>query len=137
MTTEEMVLQKIREANDGGRTNTFAEFIASVFKDRFVEIYLGDAYEEISTEQVSTEYPAVFCGKVVGAYNTCLVVNSVFIDGSDQKEPKFRLGNVVFINERAIRALSEVDGRGTLEDMFLKSKETLGIKLLANKIKAH
>ncbi len=34
----------------------------------------------------------------------------------------------MFVNERAIRALSEVDGNGTLEDMMLRSKETLDIK---------
>jgi hypothetical protein len=134
MATEQMVLQKIQEANEEGRTKTFAEFIASMFAGKFIEIYLGDAYEDISTEQVSTECPAVFCGKVIGAYDTCLVVNSVFIDHTDSKNPKYKLGNMVFINERSIRALSEVDGRGTLDDMFLKSRETLGIKAVASKI---
>ena len=129
MATEQMVLQKIQEANDGGRTNTFAEFIADIFKGKFIEIYLNDTYEEVSTEQVSTEYPAVFCGKVIGAYRECLMINSVFIEHArDHKNRTAKLGNMVFINERTIKALSEVDGKGTLDDMFLKSMDTLGIK---------
>lgn len=125
MVTIESVLQNVKESNDGGRTRTFAEFIASVFKDRFVEIYLGDSYEEVSTEQISTAYPAVFCGKVVAAYRECLVLNSVFVNPSSKK---LELGNLMFISERAIRALNEIDGKGIIEDMFLRSKESLEIK---------
>lgn len=125
MVTIESVLQNVQESNDGGRTRTFAEFIASVFKDKFVEIYLGDSYEEVSTEQISTAYPAVFCGKVVTAYRECLVVNSVFVNSSTKK---LQLGNLMFISEKAIRALNEIDGNGIIEDMFLRSKESLDIK---------
>jgi hypothetical protein len=125
MVTTEFVLQTVQESNDSGRTRTFAEFIAATFKDKFVEIYLGDSYEEVSTEQISTAYPAVFCGKVVTAYRECLVVNSVFVNSSTKK---MQLGNLMFISERAIRALNEIDGNGIIEDMFLRSKESLDIK---------
>lgn len=122
MVTENKVLEAVEECNKD-RQKTFAEFLAVVFKDKFIEIYLGDAYEEISTEQISTSYPAVFCGKVVGAYRECLIISSAYTYNKNTM-----LGNLMFINERAIRALNEVDGKGVLEDMFLKSRETLGIK---------
>lgn len=126
MVTEEFVLQAVQTCN-GDRQKTFAEFLAVVFKDKFIEIYLGDAYEEVSTEQISTSYPAVFCGKVVGAYRECLIISAAYAYNKNTK-----LGNLMFINERAIRALNEVDGKGVLEDMFLKSRETLGIKAMFN-----
>ena len=107
-----------------GTGKTFAEFLAVVFKDKFVEVYVGDAYEDVSTEQVSTTYPAVFCGKVVAAYRECLILNCAYAG----KTGHFQMGNMMFVNERAIRALSEVDGHGTVEDMMLRSKETLDIK---------
>jgi len=110
-----------------GSGKTFAEFLAELFRDRFIEIYLGDSYEEVSTEQISTSYPAILCGKVVGAYRECLVINGAYVD-SKGKNKKIKLGNVLFINERAIRALTEVDGNGTLEDMLLRSKESLDVK---------
>lgn len=125
MVTEQDVLNAVQECNDGGRTKTFAEFIATVFKDKFIEIYLGDSYEEISVEQVSQSYPAVFCGKVLAAYKECLVINCPYIP------PRSRiatLGNLVFISERAIRGLNAIDGKATIEDMFLRSKESLAIK---------
>jgi len=122
MVPEGTILNIVDELNRD-RTKTFAEFIAAIYKDKFIEIYLGDQYEEVSTEQVSTAYPAVFCGKVVAAYRECLVINSAYIQNK-----KLTLGNLMFINERAIRALNEVDGNGIIEDMFLRSKESLEVK---------
>lgn len=107
----------IDEFNAEGRGKTFAEFVATIFKDKVIEIYMGDSYEEVSTEQISVSYPAVFCGKVLGAYRECLILNGV--STAKGKEPK--LGNIVFINERAIRGLTEMDGSGSMDNMFLKS----------------
>jgi hypothetical protein len=124
MVNEQSVLDLIQECNKD-RTKTLGEFIGTLFKDKFIEIYLGDSYEEVSLEQTSCAYPAVFCGKVVGAYRECLVINSVFVN----EDKKLQLGHLMFINERAIRGLNEViEGNGIIEDMFLRSKETSKIK---------
>lgn len=122
MVTENNLLSIISEFNAAGRTGTFAEFLARVFKDKFIEIYLGDSYEEISTEQISQSYPAVFCGKVVAAYRECLIINSVYA-----RNKKLQSGNLMFVNERAIRALNEIDDNGIIEDMFLRSRESLEV----------
>jgi len=124
MVSEEQVLATVKSCNDAGRTKTFAEFIAEVFAGKFIEIYLSDSYEEVSMEQTSQNYPAVFCGKVVAAYRECLVLNSIFIN----KHHAMQLGNLMFLSERAIKAVNEIDGKGTMEDMFLRSKESLIIK---------
>jgi len=107
-----------------GSGKTLAEFIATLFKDKLVEIYVGDSYEDVSTEQISTTYPAVFVGKVVAAYRECLVINCAHVAGGHH----LRMGNLMFISERAIRALTEVDGNGTIEDMMLRSHESLNIR---------
>ena len=60
----------------------------------------------------------------MAAYRECLVLEAAYID----KTKKLRLGNLLFISERAIRALNEIDGNGILEDMMLRSKESLDIK---------
>lgn len=106
-----------------GSGKTFAEFIAELFKDKLIEIYLGDTYEQVSTEQISVSYPAVFCGKVISAYKECLVISCPFIN----KNKKMQLGNLVLINERSIRALNEIDGSGIMQDMFLKSTDSLAL----------
>lgn len=122
MAHEIEVLAMIDKLQGSGKT--FAEFIAELFKDRFIEIYVGDSYEEVSTEQISTAYPAVFCGKVIGAYRECIIISAAYVT----KEKKLKLGNMLFVNERAIRALTEVDGNGIFEEMLLRSKESLDIK---------
>lgn len=119
--TEQKALDLIDEFNKN-RTFTFAEYIAGLFKDQFVEIYVGDCYEDIKFEQHSTQYPAVFCGKVVGAFKECLIISSAYVDGKE-----VRLGKLMFISERAIRTLSPVDGKGTVQDLFLRSKDTLDV----------
>lgn len=124
MATEEEVLDTIAKLKGSGKT--FAEFLAELFHGRYLEIYLGDSYEEVSMEQISTAYPAVFCGKVIGAYRECLVLSAAYIDS----QRKLKLGNLMFINERAIRALNEIDGNGILQDMLLRSRESLDIKRL-------
>lgn len=111
-----------------GTGKTFAEFLVELFKDKFIEVYVGDAYEDVSTEQISTTYPAVFCGKVVAAYRECLILNCAY--ASSHTGGHIQMGNMVFVNERAIRALNEIDGKGTIEDMMLRSKESLAIKEL-------
>lgn len=122
MVSEKQITETIQQLQGSGKT--FAEFLAEIFKDKFIEVYVGDSYEDVSTEQISTTYPAVFCGKVVAAYRECLIINCAFVG----QNKHLQLGNMMFVNERAIRALNEVDGNGTLEDMMLRSKETLDIR---------
>jgi hypothetical protein len=124
MISEAALQSTINELNQD-RKATFAEFIYKIYGGKFIEIYLGDSYEEISTEQVSTPYAAVFSGRVVGAYKECLILEAAYIDRHTKKH---KLGNTMLINERAIRALSEVDGNGLLGDMFLRSREALELK---------
>lgn len=119
--TEKRALELIDEMNVA-RTSTLAEYVAALFKDQFIEIYVGDCYENVEYEQHSTQYPAVFCGKVVGAYKECLIVSAAYVEGKE-----VRLGKLMFISERAIRTLSPVDGKGTVEDLFLRSKDTLDV----------
>ncbi|NJO18730.1 MAG: hypothetical protein HC877_24320 [Thioploca sp.] len=121
MVSEKTILEAARQLQGSGKT--FAEFLAEIFKGQFIEVYVGDSYEEISVEQISQSYPAVFCGKVVGAYRECLILSCAYVENKVLKS-----GNLLFVNERAIRALSEVDNKGTLEDMMLRSKESLEVK---------
>lgn len=115
MSQLEELLSKSKELK--AENFTFAEFISTAFKDKYLEIYLGDSYEDISTEQISTSYPAVFCGKVVGAYKECIILKAIYVS----KEKEVSVGNTVFINERAIRALTEINGSCAIQDMILRS----------------
>jgi hypothetical protein len=121
MSSKEEIKDLIEKFNSNERQKTFAEFIAVLLKDKMVEIYMGDSYEEVSVEQISMSYPAVFCGKIVGAFKECLVLDSYYVSVNKNKVKEQLPGNLVFINERGIRALTEIDGQGTVNDLFTKS----------------
>lgn len=131
----EMIVNSIQDSRgiDVNITDkTYAEFIAEVFKDKFVEVYVGDAYEDINIEQITSSYPAVFCGKVISAFKECLIIQTVYINNN--KEPI--LGNLLFLNERAIRALTQVANTNkTLQEMMLRSSDvgTIYKALIQNK----
>jgi hypothetical protein len=127
MIPQEQIDSVIAQLNKN-REATIAEFLYTLFKDKFVEVYLGDAYEDVSTEQVSTPYAAVFSGRVVAAYKECLVMEGSYID---RRTRECRIGKQIFISERSIRGLCEVDGNGILDDIFLRSREALETKNLA------
>ncbi len=128
MATELEVQNLVEKLQGSGKS--FSEFLAELFKDRFLEIYLGDSYEDVSVEQTSTSYPAVICGKVIAAYGECLIINGAFVIDSEKpgKTLKVQLGNLIFINEGSICMLKEIDGNGILDDMFLRSRHSLEIK---------
>lgn len=121
MNSKEEISNLIAQFNATERQKTFAEFISVLLKDKFVEIYMGDSYEEVSVEQISTSYPAVFCGKIVGAFKECLILDSFYNTVTPGKVKEQKMGNLIFINERGIRTLTEIDGQGTVNDLFIKS----------------
>lgn len=120
LTTSEMIDTIETWSN---REKTLAEFIATVYKDKYVEIYVGDAYEDIKFEQSSQNYPAVFSGKVISAYKECLVIEAIYV----AKDKKVQKGALMCLNERAIRCLIELNGDFSIQDMMLRSNETSSI----------
>lgn len=106
-----------------GRDNTLAEFIANLFKDKYVEIYVGDSYEDVKFEQTSQNYPAAFCGKIISAYKECLILEAIYV----AKDRSVKKGSLMFLNERAVRCICEVNPDYSIQDMMLRSNETSAI----------
>lgn len=104
---------------------TFAELIHKMMEGKLIEIYIGDTYEDLRLQDSTTKIASVLCGKVVAAFGECLVMDCAYVDKGTKKVV---FGNVVIVNERSIRTLTEVDNRGTLKDTFLSSKEAVLIK---------
>lgn len=125
MAQEIEFINAIAELNANNQDITFAELIAKVWRGRIVEIYIGDTYEDINYEDSSTKYPAVLVGRVITAYAECIVLNCAYVD---QQTKKMQFGNVVCLNERGIRTISEVDGSGLLKDTFLSSRDARIVK---------
>lgn len=122
-----------------GTNKTFSEFIGEVFKDKIVEVYLGDSYEQVSTEQISISYPSVICGKVIGSFKECLVLNCVYAEpnsnSKNNKDVNLNFGKMLFLHEYSIKSINEIDGKSIFKDLQLKSRDSLTIKALNDLIK--
>ena len=127
MSTEQEFIDSIAEVNASGKNITFAELLAKTLLGKVVEVYIGDNYENVNYDDATVNYAAVLIGKVVAAYAECLVLNCVHID---QVTKKYQFGNIVCLNERAIRTITEVDGSGVLRDTFLSTRDSRVIKEL-------
>lgn len=119
MATEKDFINIIDEINASGKEHTFAEMLGKVMKNKIIEVYIGDSYEDIKYDDSTTKYPAVLVGRVIAAYAECLVLDCIYVD---QSSKKMNFGNIVCLNERAIRTLTEVDEKGFLIDTFLSSR---------------
>lgn len=111
--------------SDPSRKRSFAELMARVWEGKFIEVYIGDRYEDLKFEESSLACPAVLIGKVIDAYGECLVLDCVYVD---QTTNRLKFGNIVCLNERSVRTITEVDTMGTLRDTFLNSRDGKLIK---------
>lgn len=124
---QQRFINAIAEIKANNQDHTLAELIAKVWKDKVVEVYIGDSYEDIKYEDSTTRTAAVLIGKIVAAYAECIVMNCAYID---QVAKKLKYGSIVCLNERAIRTITEVDGTGLLKDTFLSSRDAKLVKEL-------
>ena len=106
--------------NSKKEKHSFSEFIFSILKDKIVEVYVGDSFEVVKFEQTESNYPAVFIGKLIAAYQECIVLECVYIDTQTKSVQN---GNHLFIHEKSIKAIDLADNKGTLTDAFLTSKD--------------
>ena len=125
MSIEQDFINAVEEVRNSGKELTLAELLAKVLKDKVVEVYIGDTYEDIKYDDSTQKYAAVLVGKVVTAYAECLVLNCAYID---QATKHMKLGNIVCLNERAIRTVTEVDQAGVLKDTFLSTRDSKVVK---------
>lgn len=125
MAKETDFITAIDEVNASGKDITFAELIAKVYKNKIVEIYVGDTFEDIKYDDSTQKYAAVVIGKVITAYAECLVLNCAYID---QQSKQLKMGNIICLNERAIRTITEVDESGILRDTFLSTRDSKIVK---------
>lgn len=128
MTSKTEILDAFRELKEAhpNEDASFAEIVAKIYKDKLVEIYVGDTYESLSTDQVSEDYPSVYCGIVEAAYGNALVVNCSYLD--DQNHATF--GHYVMIHGFSIVLVKEVMGKEgkTMEDLMDRSSVTRFVK---------
>lgn len=107
---------------------TYAEAIYDDLKDKTVEMLIGESYEELSLDQMTSHYPAVIVGKVVNAIGQTLVLDCLYV-----RNRKAVFGKRVYINDFCIKLISEVDDKCVLEDLLLRGRDTRSINKMQEK----
>ncbi|MCZ2224520.1 MAG: hypothetical protein LC122_12925 [Chitinophagales bacterium] len=106
------------------KQKTYAETIATLLKDKWVEIYLGEKYEEVQLEQIKKEYPSVICGKIIDGVGDVLIVSCMALSNNKKNLHK---NKKVYINAFSIKLITElIDGSGT-STIFVSTNEALDI----------
>ena len=135
MATGKNFVDAIADVRASGKDITFAELLAMVLKDKIVEIYLGETYEDLKFQDSGSKSPSVLVGKIITAYAECIVLDCVYVDLSDNnpdyRQKRLKFGNIVCLNERAIRTVTEVDDRGGLKDTFLSTRDGRIVKAVS------
>lgn len=129
MATEKDFKDTIKKFKSDTKKHTFAELIYEIWKDKVIEVYIGDTFEDIKYDDSTQKYVAILVGKVVDAYGECLVLNCAYVD---QASKALKFGNMVCLNERSVRTITEVDESGILRDTFLSSRDSKIVKELFN-----
>lgn len=103
---------------------TFAEHIFEKLENQLVEVLIGESYEELQLDQLTSNYPAVVVGKIIEAFGNVLVLDCSYYEKKQLKSNK-----ILYINDFTIKCLSPIDGNVSIEELLLRSRNTKAIKV--------
>lgn len=85
-----------------------------------IEVYLGDQSETLNFDEYSVPQNCSIFGKLIDVFDRFIILNCYYID---PRTKQLRQGNTLYVNAFQIRAMSEVNDKGSLADVFLHSKD--------------
>lgn len=100
---------------------TYVESLVDFLKDKLVELYVGDQYEQVAYSDNTQNVSSVLVGKIVGGEGDCLIFDSLYRDKIDKKQ---KHGNIVYINGYNIRAACELNGSGSFRDSIVSVNDS-------------
>lgn len=117
---KDQIINVISSLKSENKTATFSELVSKIYKDKIIEIYFGDIYEQINLADFSPNVFISICGKIIDAHGDCLFIDSYYVD----EDKEIKSGNIVTINGYNVKAILEVDGSGQLKDILLSTRST-------------
>lgn len=96
-------------------------------KGKIFQFYIGDQSENIEFTDYSIPQNSCIYGKIAEVLDRFVKLNCYYIDPVTKK---LRSENAIWLNTFQIRAMSELDGNGSLSDVFLHSKDASKIRKL-------
>lgn len=103
-----------------GDLRKFSDELKEKYIGKVLEIYIGDQYETLNFDDYSTPQNCIIYGRLLEVLDRFLVVNCFYID---KASGTLRDDNKVFISSFQIRAMTALDARGSLGDIFLSTND--------------
>jgi|ERR1022692_1047273 hypothetical protein len=113
-----------------GDGKKFNEELVKNFKGKILEIYIGDQSETLNFSETSTPQNCVIIGRFIEIWDRFLVLDCFYIDKATKQ---LTSGNKTYINTFQIRVWNEINGVGSLNDVFLDINSAAKIKRLLDK----
>jgi len=108
-------------AQNSDNLRKFSDELLENFMGKICEIYIGDQAEVLQFEDYSVPQNCIIYGRLVEILDRFVKLDCYFID---KQTKQLRSGNMVFINAFQIRAMTELNSHGTLNDIFLNAKSS-------------
>lgn len=100
-------------------------------RGQYVELYIGELYEDIKYEEVSRPQISTIYGKIIETLDRFLVLDCFYVD---QRTQEIKKGHICYINAFQIRTFTTVDDGGSLDDIFLSAKHVGKIKKIIKQL---
>ena len=104
---------------------SFSDELLSL-KGKWVELFTGEQCETINYDEISVPINSSIFGEIIEVMDRFIILNCLYID----KENNIQYENRVYINTFQIRAMTVLDGNGSLQDIFLNVKDAKNIRKL-------
>ena|ERR1700733_1398263 len=116
--------------NGNGELRKISDELLNKYKGKVLELYIGDQYETLNFDDYSTPKNCSIFGTLIDVLDRFVIFDCYYMD---QKTRELRSGNRIFINAFQIRAFTEVNGKGSLGDIFLSVDDAKEIRKLISK----
>jgi hypothetical protein len=95
----------------------------SRLKGKCLELYIGDQCETMNYDEISVPQNSSIFGTLVDVFDRFIILQCLFI-----RNGEIKTGNKIYINAFQIRAMTVLDGTGSLKDIFLNAKDAESIR---------
>lgn len=112
---------------NGDGLRKISDILLKQYKGKILEIYIGDQIETLNFDDYSVPQNCSIYGKLIDVLDRFIILDCYYIDSQTKK---LKSGNHLFLNAFQIRAFTEINGIGSLSDVFLHSKDALKIRKL-------
>lgn len=110
-------------SNKSDLVRTFSEELLSL-RGKILELYIGDEAESLNYDEGSTRQNSSIFGELIDVLDRFIIMDCLYIDN----DGNIKRGNKIYINTFQIRAMTVLDGHGSLRHISLNVRDAAKIR---------